>query len=119
MDALKWLATLVEPSHLRMGLFGLYAVAGISKLIPSQQQDMKAKFPLLPDWICGTVAAWELGIVVVYNFLGAKNYALHMSFMVMGGAFYALLSQSTKHPISFARKTFGLGLIPVRSLLNF
>jgi hypothetical protein len=90
-----------------------FAVAGFSKLIPAVRNIMQKHFNFMAPWTWNTIAVWEIGLGVIYHFLGFKAFALNMAFMLLGGALWATNFQSKGHyPVSILRQTYGVALLP-------
>lgn len=108
------------PNYYRHALIVAFAVAGFSKLIPAVRNIMQKHFNFMAPWTWNTIAVWEIGLGVIYHFLGFKAFALNMAFMLLGGALWATNFQSKRHyPVSILRQTYGVALLPVSCLPLF
>jgi len=93
-------------------VLGGFGLIGTTKLIPFQQRELSSKFPFLPQWLWLLVGAWEISIPIVYFFLDQKAMAMELSFVVIGGIFYAVFATTSKFPRSHVRQSYGLMLFP-------
>lgn len=104
----------LPPLWSQLLVFGGFILIGLTKFVPFQQRELISKFPFLPRWLWPVVGAWEILIPATYYLLNQKAIAVELSFVMIGGIFYAVLVTTSKFPRSHASQTYGLMLLPVR-----
>lgn len=79
---------LVAPAQLEMGLIGVFALAGLLKVVAPG--GMKKQFPFYPGWIYPLLGLFQL-LTAAFMYVDKWEVAAPMAYVFLGGALYSNL----------------------------
>lgn len=91
----------------------VFTLSGIVKFTEFYQNDAAKKFVSLPRWFWSIAAVWEL-LISATLYLDQHLLALYLTFIILGGIYYALFFIKDVKGKTLVAQSFGLALIPVR-----
>lgn len=89
----------------------VFTLSGVVKFTEFYQNDAAKKFVSLPRWFWSVAAVWEL-LISATLYLDQHLLALYLTFIILGGIYYALFSIKDVKGKTLVAQSFGLALIP-------